>query len=157
MTQKLEMIGSLQQRLSESEKRFDKFVEESSRNASVTSINEKLRSDLKKVIGDLEKAHLDIQDRVRRISNVASLAIQECSSWYLGSFICTFASLVSLLFSNQLYPNIYSKGSLIQIKTTFAVEPSCKTAQNLAELSNISPHSGSFSPPPFHLYNYFPS
>ena len=125
MTQKLEMIGSLQQRLSESEKRFDKFVEESSRNASVTSINEKLRSDLKKVIGDLEKAHLDIQDRVRRISNVASLAIQECSSWYLGSFICTFASLVSLLFSNQLYPNIYSKGSLIQIKTTFAVEPSC--------------------------------
>ena len=125
MTQKLEMIGSLQQRLSESEKRFDKFVEESSRNASVTSINEKLRSDLKKVIGDLEKAHLDIQDRVRRISNVASLAIQECSSWYLGSFICTFASLVSLLFLNQLNPNIYSKGSLIQIKTTFAVEPSC--------------------------------
>ena len=149
MTQKLEMIGSLQQRLSESEKRFDKFVEESSRNASVTSINEKLRSDLKKVIGDLEKAHLDIQDRVRRISNVASLAIQECSSWYLGSFICTFASLVSLLFSNQLNPNIYSKGSLIQIKTTLAVEPSSKTAQNLAELSNISPHSGSFSPPPF--------
>ena len=100
MTQKLEMIGSLQQRLSESEKRFDKFVEESSRNASVTSINEKLRSDLKKVIGDLEKAHLDIQDRVRRISNVASLAIQLLVSRFLHLHLCF--TCVPLIFEPAL-------------------------------------------------------
>jgi hypothetical protein len=55
---------SLQQHLADSEKRLGRFAEESSRNASAANFNEKLRNDLKKVIGELEKAHLDIQDRV---------------------------------------------------------------------------------------------
>jgi hypothetical protein len=55
----------LQHRLADSEKRLNKLMEETSRNAGVVNVSEKLKQDLRKLTAELEKTHLDIQDRVR--------------------------------------------------------------------------------------------
>ena len=62
--EKCETISNLQQRLVESEKRLNKLIEETSRNAGLTGLTDKLKQDMRKLTSDLEKAHLDIQDRV---------------------------------------------------------------------------------------------
>ena len=68
--QKSETISNLQQRLVESEKRLNKLIEETSRNAGLTGLTDKLKQDTRRLTADLEKAHLDIQDRVRTIIGV---------------------------------------------------------------------------------------
>ena len=64
LTQKSSTISSLQQRLDETEKRFSRLADERTRNSAASEINEKLRNDLRKAVPELEKAHLDIHDRV---------------------------------------------------------------------------------------------
>jgi hypothetical protein len=61
----LETISNLQHRLADSEKRLNKLMEETSRNAGVVNVSEKLKQDFRKLTAELEKTHLDIQDRVR--------------------------------------------------------------------------------------------
>jgi hypothetical protein len=61
LTQKSEMISSLQLRLADSEKRYSKLSEDSARTAG----SDQLKKELRRATADLEKAHLDLHDRVR--------------------------------------------------------------------------------------------
>lgn len=70
LNQKCEMIQSLQIRLNESEHRLNQLITESNKSNGLQA--DKLKQDVRKLTADLEKCHLEIQDRETEIASLIS-------------------------------------------------------------------------------------